>query len=59
MDLNFLMVVESLCKLSLEEGMDKGLPYKQIFQLTKERITTYTNSINPLRFPANRFIALN
>lgn len=50
MDLSFLMVAEHICKLSLEEGMDKGLPYKQIFQLTKERVTNYTNTINPVRF---------
>lgn len=50
MDLSFLIVAENLCKLSLEEGMDNKLPYKDIYQITKDRIINYTNSINILRF---------
>lgn len=45
MDLCFLSTAEQIAKQSLSLGMDKGLHYKDIYQLAKERVNTYAETI--------------
>lgn len=46
MDLGFLVAAEQVCKLALEEGMRRGLPYKEIYLLAKERVMRYAEAIS-------------
>lgn len=45
MDLCFLATAEQVAKNSLQQGMDLGLHYKEIYQLAKERVFVYAETI--------------
>lgn len=45
MDIGFLLAAEQVCKLVLDEGVRRGLPYKDIYALAKERVTAYAKAI--------------
>lgn len=45
MDLGFLVAAEQVCKLALEDGMRRRLPYKEIYLLAKERVLKYSDAI--------------
>lgn len=45
MDLCFLATAEQIAKQSLSVGMDQGLHYKEIYQLAKERVNSYAETI--------------
>lgn len=52
MDLGFLIAAEQVCKLALDEGIRRQLPYKEIYLLAKERVMTYADAINIPRIQA-------
>lgn len=45
MDLCFLATAEQIAKQSLSVGMEQGLHYKEIYQLAKERVNSYAETI--------------
>lgn len=45
MDLCFLATAEQIAKQSLHVGMDKRMHYKEIYQLAKERVNTYAETV--------------
>lgn len=45
MDLCFLATAEQLAKASLKQGMDQRMHYKEIYQLAKERVNTYAETV--------------
>ena len=45
MDLAFLTTAEYLVQQAIEGGMAAGLPYKDIFRLAKERVSTYASTL--------------
>lgn len=49
MDLGFLVAAEQVCKLALQEGMKRNLPYKEIYLLAKERVIRYADAIRAPR----------
>ncbi|AZU97810.1 Rha family regulatory protein [Vibrio phage LP.2] len=45
MDLCFLSTAEQVAKNSLQQGMEMNLHYKEIYQLAKERVFTYAETV--------------
>jgi Rha family phage regulatory protein len=45
MDLGFLIVAEQLAKQAIENGMERGSYYKDIYQFAKERVMNYADVI--------------
>jgi Rha family phage regulatory protein len=45
MDLCFLMTAEQIAKQTLMHGMNEGLHYKEIYQLAKQRVMNYAESV--------------
>ena len=45
MDLCFLMTAEQIAKQTLMYGMNEGLHYKEIYQLAKQRVMAYADSV--------------
>ena len=45
MDLCFLATAEQIAKQSMRTGMQQGLHYKEIYQLAKERVNAYAETI--------------
>lgn len=45
MELSFLTTAEYLVQQSIEGGMAAGLPYKEIFRLAKDRVSTYAATL--------------
>lgn len=45
MELSFLTTAEYLVQQTIEEGMVAALPYKDIYRLAKERVTTYAETL--------------
>ncbi|ACH39992.1 phage regulatory protein, Rha family [Citrifermentans bemidjiense Bem] len=45
MELSFLTTAEYLVQQTIEEGMAAGLPYKEIYRLAKDRVTTYAETL--------------
>lgn len=45
MDLCFLATAEQVAKSSLKHGMESGLHYKDIYQLAKERVNAYAETV--------------
>ena len=51
MELNFLITAESICKLALEQGMNRNLTYKEVYQLAKVHVMQYANVVNQFKVP--------
>ncbi len=45
MNLSRLMVAEDICRSALFDGMNEGLPYKDIYQLAKQRVEVFAQSL--------------
>ena len=45
MDLCFLATAEQIAKQSMRTGMQQGLHYKEIYQLAKERVNAYAETV--------------
>jgi Rha family phage regulatory protein len=45
MQLAFLTTAEYLVKQAIEEGMRAGIPYREIYQLAKDRVSTYAATL--------------
>lgn len=45
MDLGFLIVAEQVAKQAIENGMERGSHYKDIYQFAKERVLGYADAI--------------
>ncbi len=52
MQITFLSTAEYVARQSLIDGMNQGLPYRDIYNLTRERVTTYAATL-----PRQRLIA--
>lgn len=51
-DLGFLIVAENICMLAIQEGMNKELYFKDIYQLAKERVNEYALVVNKFKVPS-------
>ena len=49
MELSFLTTAEHVAKNAINEGMERGFPYKEIYKLAKERVMTYAYTVNKPR----------
>lgn len=45
MDLCFLQAAEQIAKQTLEQGMQQSMHYKDIYQLAKQRVTAYAETV--------------
>ena len=45
MDIGFLLAAEQVCKRVLDDGVKRGLPYKDIYALAKDRVIAYAKVI--------------
>ena len=46
MDISFLQTAEQIARAALINGMDRNLPYKEIYQLAKEKVYQYAETIS-------------
>lgn len=46
MDLSFLQTAEQVARAALLNGMERKLPYKEIYQLAKEKVYAYAETIS-------------
>lgn len=46
MDISFLQTAEQIARAALINGMDRKLPYKEIYQLAKEKVYQYAETIS-------------
>ena len=46
MDISFLSAAEWVARNAIQEGMDRKLPYKDIYMLTKDRVIAYADTVN-------------
>ena len=46
MDISFLSAAEWVARNAIQEGMDRELPYKEIYMLTKDRVIAYADTVN-------------
>lgn len=46
MDISFLSAAEWVARNTIQEGMDRQLPYKEIYMLTKDRVISYADTVN-------------
>lgn len=45
-----LMAAESIVAFALQEGMEQGLNYKEIYRVAKERVVAFAKALPPVRF---------
>ena len=48
-DINFLITAENICMLAIQEGINKNLNYKDIYQLAKNRVNEYALVVNKFK----------
>jgi len=46
MDLSFLQTAEQIARAALINGMERKLPYKEIYLLAKEKVYAYAETIS-------------
>ncbi len=46
MQLSFLVTAEQVAKSAIQQGMDDGLHYKDIYQFSKEKVCYFAESVS-------------